>query len=192
MTMDVKKLVNIVNVLLTQPAKAWRAISHSKNRASMLNEFLYPLIMLCCLSTLLGTFLNYDLGADGFYFAAVKTGLSFLTLFFAYHLSAVLVAKLSSAYLKTEYDKLYTDLLTGYSMVVILLLDMSLALFPNFRIIGWILQFYTVKIVWDGAAVLLRVPEERRFAFTIMVSLSVIVIPILTGVVMSVLSANLG
>ena len=94
--------------------------------------------------------------------------------------------------MKVEYDRQHTDNLTAYSMVVIFLLEILLALFPNFRIIGWILQFYTVKIVWDGAAVLMRVPEERRFTYTMAVSLLVMVIPFLMGTLMSGLSTNLG
>ena len=73
-----------------------------------------------------------------------------------------------------------------------MLLEICLGLFPNFRIIGWILQFYTVKIVWDGAAVLMRVPEERRLSYSILVSLLVIFVPVAVGVVMSMLSVNFG
>lgn len=190
--MDFKKLLNLVLMLLSKPAMAWRHISHSASRAPMLNEFLYPLIMLCCLSTLLGTLFTHDIGTDSFYFAVVRMGVEFATLFFAYHLLAFFVAKISAAYMKAEYDRLHTDRLAAYSMVVVLLLEILLALFPNFRIIAWILQFYTIKIVWDGAAVLMRIPEERRFTYTIAVSVLVLVVPFVMGAVMSGLSTNLG
>lgn len=190
--MDFKKLLNLVLMLLSQPAKAWRHISQSAGKAPMFNEFLYPLIMLCCLSTLLGTLFTHDLGTESFYFALVKMGVQFATLFLAYHLLAFLVAKISTAYMKTEFDRLHTDRLTAYSMVVVLLLEILLALFPNFRIIGWILQFYTIKIVWDGAAVLMRIPEDRRFTYTIAVSTLVLVVPFIMGVFMSGLSSNFG
>lgn len=185
-------MINVVVQLLTQPARAWWSISHKGSRGTMLNGYLYPLIMLCCLSSFLGTLFNNELGFDSFYFALVKMGVLFATLFFTYHLSAYFVSKISVAFMKAEYDRLLTDLLSGYSMVVVLLLDMCLGLFPNFRIIGWILQFYTVKIVWDGAAVLMRIPEDRRLAFTMSVSLLVILVPIVLGAFMSKLSANFG
>lgn len=185
-------MINVVVLLLTQPAKAWWSISHKGSRGTMLNGYLYPLIMLCCLSSFLGTLFNNELGFDSFYFALVKMGVLFATLFFTYHLSAYFVSKISVVFMKAEYDRLLTDLLSGYSMVVVLLLDMCLGLFPNFRIIGWILQFYTVKIVWDGAAVLMRIPEDRRLAFTMSVSLLVILVPIVLGAFMSKLSANFG
>lgn len=190
--MNFKKLADIVLMLISQPAKAWRVISHSEGRVPMFNDFLYPLIMFCCLSTLLGTIFTHDFGAESFYFAMVKMGIEFATLFFAYHVLAFFVAKISVAYMKTEYDRMLTDRLTAYSMVVVFLLEILLALFPNFRIIGWLLQFYTVKIVWDGAAVLMRIPEERRLTFTMAVSVLIMVVPFLMEMLMSLLSTNLG
>lgn len=190
--MDIKKLSDMVLMLLSMPAKAWRVISRIEGRSAVLNEFLYPMIMLCCLSTLLGTFIVHDLSIDSFYYAMVKAGVQFATLFFAYHLLAFFVAKISTTYMKAEYDRQHTDSLTAYSMVVVLLLEILLALFPNFRIIGWILQFYTVKIVWDGAAVLMRVPEERRLTYTMAVSVLIIIMPVILGALMSGLYTNLG
>ena len=190
--MDYKKLLKIVVLLLTQPAMAWRHISHSENRVAMLNDYLYPLIMTSCLSLVVGTLLGHGLGFEGIYYVVLKAGVLFVTLFLAYHLSAFLVSKLSTAYMKVEYSRLFTDLLAGYSMVVVLLLEICLGLFPNFRIIGWILQFYTVKIVWDGASVLMRVPEERRLSFSVVVSVLVIFVPVLVDAVMSKLSVNFG
>lgn len=190
--MNFKKLIDMVLMLVSQPAKAWRQISHSESRAPMFNEYLYPLIMICCLSTLLGTLFTHEWGTESFYFAAVKMGVQFATLFFAYHILAFFVAKISATYMKAEYDRMHTDQLAAYSMVVVLLLEILLALFPNFRIIGWLLQFYTIKVVWDGAAVLMRIPEERRFTFTIAVSALVILVPFVMGTIMSGLSTNLG
>ena len=49
-----------------------------------------------------------------------------------------------------------------------------------------------IYLVWDGAAVLMRIPEERRFTFTIAVSALVILVPFIMGTIMSGLSTNLG
>lgn len=189
--MDFKRLTHLVTMLLTQPAIAWKGILHS-DRTAMLNGFLYPLFMLCCLSSLLGTIFSYGWEAGNFYYVAVRVGVLFVTLFLSYHLLAFLISKLSITYMQVEYSRVVTDMLAGYSMVVVLLLEICLGLFPNFRIIGWILQFYTVKIVWDGAAVVMRVPEARRLSYTIAVSMMVIFVPVVVGALMSMLSANFG
>lgn len=190
--MNFKALLNMVLMLLLKPALAWKAIAHSKSKAPMLNKFLYPMIMLCCISTFVGTLFAHEFSGENFYSAIVKMGLEFARIFFAYYLLSFLVAKLPRLMLNSDCSRLTTDLLAGFSMVVVLLLDISLGLFPNFRIIAWILQFYTFKVVWDGAAVLLRVPEEQRLGITAAVSLLVLVVPFVVGYAMLLLSVNFG
>lgn len=188
----IKELSANVLLLLSQPARAWLLVARSATKSGMFNNFLYPMIALACLSTFLGGVFGNGFGAESFYPATVRMGVQFLTLFFTYHLSAFVVARLSPHYMPDDVDNGKTELLAGYSMVVVLLLEMCLGLFPNFRIIAWIAQFYTVKIVWDGAAVLLRIPEERRLVYTMVVSVIIIIVPIVIGRIISALSVNLG
>ena len=94
--MNFKKLTDMVLMLVSQPAKAWRQISHNESRSPMFNEYLYPLIMICSLSTLLGTLFTHEWGTESFYFAVVKMGVQFATLFLAYHILAFSVAKIIS------------------------------------------------------------------------------------------------
>ncbi|MBR7134824.1 MAG: DUF1282 family protein [Bacteroidaceae bacterium] len=189
--MKLKQLLRNVILLITQPAMAWKFVSRMGNRAAMTSEFLYPMILLACLSTFLGIMLGSGFSGESIYPAIVRVVVMFFTFFCTYHLSSFLVSRLSLQYVGDEVDRTKTDLLTGYSMVVVLLLDLCLGLFPSFRIIGWIAQFYTVKIVWDGAAVLLRVPEERRLGYTMLVSLMIIFIPVVLGKGISLLSVNI-
>ena len=69
------------------------------------------------------------------------------------------------------------EIFTGYSMVVLLCLDICLGLFPEFRILAFITQFYTLKIVWDGAAVMMKINEERRLIYTMVVAIILIAMP---------------
>ena len=52
--MKLKQLLRNVILLITQPAMAWKFVSRMGNRAAMTSEFLYPMILLACLSTFLG------------------------------------------------------------------------------------------------------------------------------------------
>ncbi len=189
--MKPKQLLNRVVLLITQPAMAWKFVSRMGNRNAMINEFLYPMILLSCVATFLGIMFGSGFSGESLYPAIVRVVVMFFTFFCTYHLSSFLVARLSLQYMDGNVDRTKTDLLTGYSMVVVLLLDLCLGLFPSFRIIGWIVQFYTVKIVWDGAAVLLRVPEERRLGYTMLVSLMIIFIPVIIGKGISSLAVNI-
>ena len=73
----------------------------------MLNGYLYPLIMLCCLSSFLGTLFNNELGFESFYYAMVRMGVLFATLFFTYHLSAYFISRISAG------NGYYTDRVSG-------------------------------------------------------------------------------
>ena len=65
--MDFKQMIATVSRLITSPAIAWKAISHSESRAAMFNAYLYPLIMLCCLSAFLGKTVEIPFDEDLYY-----------------------------------------------------------------------------------------------------------------------------
>ena len=90
--MDLKKLANVVTMLLTRPAMAWKSVTHSGDRTAMLNGFLYPLIMLSCLSSFLGMLFGYGIGFENIYYVIIKTGVLFATLFLSYLLLAFIVS----------------------------------------------------------------------------------------------------
>lgn len=186
---DVKKLVNDVLMLVMQPAKAWLLVSRKNDKSSMLNSFLLPLMLFSGIAVFIGKIFDSGFGGESFLPAAVRMVVVFFTMFLSYYISVLAIHKFSQNYTPETAEN--SDLLIGYSMVVVLLLELCLGLFPNFRIIAWIAQFYTVKIVWDGAAVLMRIGEERRLPFTMVVSIMIIVMPMLIGQVMSALSVNL-
>lgn len=186
---DFKKLLSSVLLLLMQPAKAWLYVSRKRDKSGMLNSFLYPLMILSGVAVLLGKVFGSGFGVESFFPAAVRTVVVVLTMYLTYHLASYMVLKLTEKFAPNKAQ--LSHLLTGYSMVVVLVLELCLGLFPNFRIIGWIAQFYTVKIVWDGAAVLMRIPEERRLSFTMIVSVVIIFMPLLLGRIMSLLSVSI-
>lgn len=189
--MKMKQLLRNVGLLITQPAMTWKFVSRMGNRNAMMREFLYPMIMLACIATFLGKMFDSGFSVESIYPTIMRVVEVFFTLFCTYHLSAFLVAKLSVKYIDNDVNRTKTDVFSGYSMVVVMLLDICLGLFPSSMIIAWIAQFYTVKIVWDGAAVLLRIPEEKRLGYTMLVSLFIIIIPVILGKVFSLLLVNI-
>lgn len=65
----------------------------------------------------------------------------------------------------------------GYSLVVPFLLQIIIGVLPDFSIIGLLLQFYIVYVVWEGASTLMKVEEKDRLRFTIISSVLLIVCP---------------
>lgn len=78
----------------------------------------------------------------------------------------------------------------GYSMVVTFVLDIVSGLF-SISILHWILQFYTVFVVFEGARTLMKVNEEKLTRYTLIASVIIIVCPALIAAVFNELSVIL-
>lgn len=186
--MDYKKLFATSLELIAHPARAWLHVSHKGTKREMLSEFLYPLVMLCGTALFLGRVFNNGFSWESLYTSSISAALCSFSLLIAYNVSAYAVAFFSAKYTRTEYSKETVEMFTGYSMVVLLCLDICLGLFPEFRILAFIAQFYTLKIVWDGAAVLMKIDEERRLAYTMVVAVILMLLPFVVNKIMGSLS----
>lgn len=189
--MNLKRLLNTNILLLTQPAKAWMIISRKNEKNSMLKTYLYPMTILCCIATFIGVVTGNGFSMESLYPAIIRMVVKFLTIIFSYHIVAYISANISNRFANEEQKPASVHTLICYSMAVVLLLDICLGIFPNFRIIGWIAQFYTVKIVWDGAALLMRIPEDNRLGYTMFLSALIIFTPIITDSFLSFFTENL-
>lgn len=78
----------------------------------------------------------------------------------------------------------------GYAMVVTFVLDIISGLF-SISILHWILQFYTVFVVYEGARTLMKVEEAKLTRYTLIASVIVIVCPALIAAVFNELSVIL-
>ena len=76
-------------------------------------------------------------------------------------------------------------------MSVLFVLDIVLGLFPSFFILRWILQFYIVWVVWEGAQKLMMVKEEKLLSYTLIVSAIIILSPIVLKVLFDYMSVTL-
>ena len=72
-------------------------------------------------------------------------------------------------------------------MVVTLALDIITGLF-SISILRWILQFYTVFVVYEGARSLMQVKEKDLTRYSLIAALIIIVSPTLIAVVFDKLS----
>ena len=66
----------------------------------------------------------------------------------------------------------------GYSMVVIFVLDIVCS-FYSILILQWILQLYTILIVFEGARRFLKVDEEKLTLYTVAASVVILLSPAL-------------
>ena len=189
--MDYKKVFNTVLFLLKHPAMAWRGVSHEESVNAMFSNFLYPLVMLCGTSLFIGRIFTNGIGWDTLYVSLINATLCSMSMLIAYYASSLLLRFVTVKYTGADYERETVNLFTGYSMVVVLVLNICLGFFPELSLLAFIAQFYTLKIVWDGAAVLMKINEERRLFYVVIVSAVVIAMPFAINKLMGLLSVVL-
>lgn len=119
------------------------------------------------------------MGRDSLQPALIQACSTCVALFCAFFASAYLVDLLTQKYLQRDACVLRSRQLVGYSMVVLFVLDIVVGLLPEFIILKWLLQFYTVKVVWDGVRLLVKVEDNKMLSYTLMVSAIILFVPVL-------------
>lgn len=105
-------------------------------------------------------------------------------------LAAYAIDQLGKKLLGREDQYELNQQFVGYSMVVTFVLDIVSGLF-SISILHWILQFYTIFVVFEGARTLMKVNEEKLTRYTLIASVIIIVCPALIAAVFNELSVIL-
>lgn len=174
--MNYKDLFKRVISLISSPAKAWEEIGKEEDRRKVLGAFVYPMIGLCGLSVFIGTFIGNTAGVAAFQIAMTRCCAIFVSLFGGYFLAAYAIDQLGKKLLGREDQYELNQQFVGYSMVVTFVLDIVSGLF-SISILHWILQFYTIFVVFEGARTLMKVNEEKLTRYTLIASVIIIVCP---------------
>ena len=178
--MNYKNLFNIVLSLISSPAKAWEEIRVEEDRRKNFMNFVYPMIGLCGLSFFIGSLIaNGWGGPESFQIAMTRCCSVAVALFGGYYLAAYFINELRVKLCGDDSDPLLCQQFAGYALVVTFLVWIVKGVFSDFAVFGWIFQFYTIYIVWEGASVMMHIDEKKRFQFTILSSLLLLVCPAL-------------
>lgn len=178
--MDYKELIHITLRLISSPAQAWEEIRLEEDRRKVFTAFVYPMIGLCGLSVFIGSLLTMGWGGpQSFQYAMTRCCAVAVALFGGYFLAAYLINVMGVRWMRIPDQLPLVQQFAGYALVVVFLLRIVLGILPDFQIIAILLQFYTVYIVWEGSARLLRVTDANRLRYTLMTSVVLIVCPML-------------
>lgn len=164
--------------LLTVPGKAWDEIAAHESGKDIMFGYVYPLIGLCGLSEFVGTFIGKSLNSDMFQLALTRCCAVAVALFGGFFLASYLLDKLNRRWLRRTgtYDD--TQLFVGYSMTVVFVMNIVSGLI-SIELLHWILQIYTIVIVFEGARRMVRVGEERLTAYTVIATVVILICPAL-------------
>ena len=166
--------------LISSPAKAWEEISMEEDRRKVFMAFVYPMIGLCGLSVFIGSLLTNGWGC------AVA-----VALFGGYFLAAYAINEMGIKMFGMHANMPLVQQFAGYALVVPFLLQIVTGLLPDFRIIAWLLQFYIVYVVWEGAPIMMKVEEKQRLKYTLLSSVLLILCPTVIQFVFNKLTAIL-
>ena len=190
--MDYKELFKIAMSLISTPAKAWEEIRLEEDRRKVFVAFVYPMIGLCGLAVFIGSLLaNGWGGPQSFQIAMTQCCAVAVALFGGYFLAAYAINQLRVQMFGMSDHIPLTQQFAGYALFVSFLLKIITGLLPDFSIIGWLLQFYIVYVVWEGAPIVMQVEEKNRLRFTILSSLLLILCPAVIQFVFNKLTAIL-
>jgi len=190
--LNYKELFNIAMKLISSPAKAWEEISMEEDRRKVYMAFVYPMIGLCGLSVFIGSLLTNGWGGpQSFQIAMTNCCAVAVALFGGYFLAAYAINEMGTRMFGMYSNMPLTQQFAGYALVVPFLLQIVTGLLPDFRIIAWLLQFYIVYVVWEGAPILMGVEEKQRLRYTLLSSVLLILCPTLIQIVFNKLTAIL-
>ena len=168
--------MNRTILLISAPAKAWAEIVTEASRQKGMSEFVYPMIGLCGLSVFIGTFIGNTAGASAFQIAMTRCCAVFVSLFGGYFLASYLTNLLGKHILGRDDETELNQQFVGYAMVVTFVLDIISGLF-SISILRWILQFYTILVVYEGSRTLMEVEEKDLTRYSLITSVVVMLSP---------------
>ncbi len=177
---------------ISSPAKAWEEISMEEDRRKVFMAFVYPMIGLCGLSVFIGSLLTNGWGGpQSFQIAMTNCCAVAVALFGGYFLAAYAINEMGTKMFGMHANMPLVQQFAGYALVVPFLLQIVTGLLPDFRIIAWLLQFYIVYVVWEGAPIMMKVEEKQRLKYTLLSSVLLILCPTVIQFVFNKLTAIL-
>ncbi len=171
--MNYKDLFQKIVRLLLTPGKFWNEV----DTRNVQTNFVFPLIGICGLAEFAGTLLRYD-GMPGqlFQWALTNCCAVAVALFGGFFLSEYLMTKIDRKWFGNCLSREKAQAFVGYSMVVTFVTDIVCGLY-SVIILKWILQLYTISIVFEGARSFIKVPEKRLTAYTVAASAVILLSP---------------
>lgn len=178
--MNYKELFNRIFLLISSPAKAWEEILIEEDKQKVFVGFVYPMIGFAALSVFLGVLFTHGWGGPrSFQIAMTECCSVAISLFGGFYLAAYLLNKMGIKFFYLSDNLLRAQRLMGYSSVVLFILQIVTGILPNFQIVSWLLQFYVVYIVWEGAKLFVKIEESDLLKYTLLSSFLLLVCPFL-------------
>ncbi|MDR0845524.1 MAG: YIP1 family protein [Tannerella sp.] len=161
--------------LVIKPAEAWDKLRRrEEDEETFLSRFVYPLIGLMALAAFVGVLFTRK---EFDFQVALKSSIMILVSSFGgFFLGVYMMNEVWQSFFKQPKDTKLIRYFVGYSSSLMFLLNILLALLPEFIFLR-VFVLYTVYIIWEGAVSYMGIAEDQRFKFTAIASVLVLATP---------------
>ena len=198
MKSNFKDLFDRVKLILLKPAEAWKKFS-TEGKQKVLQAYVYPLLALSAIADFIGRFFMLDssIGTNkAIQIMLTNTASTVISLFGGLFLACLIIETLSSQVLQFDLKRESSLKLVGYGLTLTFLNYIVVSLIPDFRLILFLLQIYTIYILWEGVPVLLPIHSKKgnllgkdlRLSITITLFFVILLAPMLVGILFSILT----
>jgi hypothetical protein len=177
--MDFKKLFLRLWRMTVSPLSEWENIMKESPRQDVAFSFVFPLTAISGTAVLIGGLLRDGVIEGGWWKSLSDACIVSIALLTTFWFTAWVANEVRIRYLKMDNDLPACFLLTGYSMAVMFILVIFTGLFVELLIFRYVLQFYVVYVVWHGVDVVMKVNENQRMNYTLIVSALLLSVPFL-------------
>ena len=170
-----KKIINIMFLLLFNPAKGWDKVGKDKYKHDeFLNNYLFPLFGVVSLTTFIG---GLWIDSGGLQYALKLTIFVITALFAGFYISAILVNEMLPKYGAIK-DMNIAQQFVGYSSVVVYLLFIVMPFLGGIKWL-WLLSLVSFYLIYLGSRQFLDIYGVKGYRFATITLLAITIVPIM-------------
>lgn len=168
--MNYKWLYKRMVSLIFSPSRAWKEIESEGSEIDVQVMYVFPMLGLCALISFLASFFS-NLGTemaqyDIFRQAIINACMTVIPLFAVYMISIYIVRNMLKSLFGVSGNLSSVRKITGYSMTLMFVAYTVISFPVDFKILLWLVQVYTIYIIWEGCGCLFRLDDNKRLIFT--------------------------
>ncbi|MDR1526894.1 MAG: hypothetical protein LBS46_04385 [Dysgonamonadaceae bacterium] len=183
-----KQLFVLLFKMIAESTPTWKQLSgkQDNNNESFYRSYLFPVVGIIALLSFTGVLIGSSFDVRALQ-VVLKTVIKQVII---YGGSFFIISYALSEYVFPRFDlpkdKWRAEQFTGYGSVLIYVIAMVKALFPELFLLE-IFVFYTFYILWTGAVHFLKIQDEHIIKFTIFAGIILLITPFLLKVLIDLL-----
>lgn len=156
-------------------ANTWNQIeAEDTDSRQILRNFFLPCLFICAVFVVAFSMIYHPSGMIKY---GVISGLSFLI---AYGGSFFITRYVAFGFLNKNFPERFTrlqiDKIVGYSFTILFIIKIIISIVPSLFFLK-ILNIYTIYLVWDACRAILKLDEEQRSNFVLIVTVCILFCP---------------